>query len=195
MPVSRLPYSSLTACFYHAKCTFHTESTLYNCLNVKEFIPRNRCHIWSLCDCNRTRTHNHLDRKRTLKPFSHLSKWLSVYLRTKWLWVRVLLQSLIGSFFRRLNSKVIKLNSRVDIYWKCRKYPPGRLFFSIEDLSLYLMKFTAFVSTRPTFIFEMIKTNMPDGRVHQIWLWKKMITENLWCVTNALKLPELISES
>ena len=40
-------------------------------------------------DCNGTRTHNHLVPKRT-----SLVKWLSVCLRTKWLWVRVPLQSL-----------------------------------------------------------------------------------------------------
>ena len=38
-----------------------------------------------LCGCNWTRTHNHL---------ASLAKWLSVRLRTKWLWVRVQWQSL-----------------------------------------------------------------------------------------------------
>ena len=42
-----------------------------------------------LSDCNLT--HNHLVCKRTLHP---LAKWMSVRLRTKSLWVRVLLQSL-----------------------------------------------------------------------------------------------------
>ena len=122
----------------------------------------NRCDIWSLSECNRTRTHNHLLRKRTLKPFSHLSKWLSVRLRTKW-----------------------HTGNVRNILQDC--------FFFIEDLAISLMKFTAFVSRRPTLIFEMIKTNMADGGVHQMRLWKKMITENLGCMTNALKLPELIS--
>ena len=37
-----------------------------------------------------TRTHNHLVHKRTLKQLAKqasLAKWLSVGLRTKWLWV------------------------------------------------------------------------------------------------------------
>ena len=50
-----------------------------------------------LFDCNGTRTHNHLFRKRTLNhlaKLASLAKWLSVRLRTKCLWVRVPLQSL-----------------------------------------------------------------------------------------------------
>ena len=45
---------------------------LYSWLNVKELLAQNRREIWSLSDCN----------------------WLSVRLRTKWLWVPVQLQSL-----------------------------------------------------------------------------------------------------
>ena len=45
---------------------FQSESTLYNCLNVKELFARSRREIWSLSDCNLTRTHNHLANKRTL---------------------------------------------------------------------------------------------------------------------------------
>ena len=40
------------------------------------------------------RTHNHLVRKRILSHLDSLAKWLSVPLRTKWLWVRIPLQSL-----------------------------------------------------------------------------------------------------
>ena len=47
-----------------------------------------------LGDCNRTRAHNHLVPKRTLNYLASLAKCLSVRLVTKWLWVRVLLQSL-----------------------------------------------------------------------------------------------------
>ena len=75
------------------------ESTLYSCLNVTEFLAQSRREIWSLSDCNWTRTQNHLVHKRTL---NHLAKWfvyeqmvrlLSVRLWTKWLWVRAQLQS------------------------------------------------------------------------------------------------------
>ena len=67
----------------------------YSWLNVKEFLTRSRHKIWTLSDCNWTRTHNHLLRKRTL---NHLAKlaileiWLSIRLWTKWLWVWVQLQ-------------------------------------------------------------------------------------------------------
>ena len=66
-------------CSYHVMYVFQSESTFYSCLNVKELLAQNRCDIWSLCDCNRTQD---------------LVKWLSVHFWTKWLWVRVLLQSL-----------------------------------------------------------------------------------------------------
>ena len=48
-------------------------------------------------DCNGTQTQNHLVRKRTLYHLAKLAswaEWLSVRLRTKWLWVRVPLHSL-----------------------------------------------------------------------------------------------------
>ena len=73
------------------------------CPNVKKLLAWTRCHIWSLSDSNGIRTHNnHLVRKRTLnylaKSFNHLAsfaKWLSVRLQTLWLWVRILLLSLL----------------------------------------------------------------------------------------------------
>ena len=79
----------LTACSYHVTCVFQRESTLYISLNVKELLARSRRKIWSLSDCNWTRTQNHLVRKRTL---NHLARWLSVRIQTKWFWIRVQLQ-------------------------------------------------------------------------------------------------------
>ena len=64
--------------------------------------------------CNGTRTHNHLVCKPTLK---HLAKWMSVCLRTKWLWVRVQLQSLkleISRLFRTRGSLIFKQLQTVD---------------------------------------------------------------------------------
>ena len=61
----------LTVCSCHVTYAFQSESTLYSCLNVKELLARRRCEIWSWSDCNWTRTHNHLIRKRTL---NHLAK-------------------------------------------------------------------------------------------------------------------------
>ena len=77
------------------------------CLNAKELLARSRRHIWNLSDSDVIRTHNHLVRKQTLNHldkmtymvecfvmFECLAKWLSVRLRTKWLWVRIPLLSL-----------------------------------------------------------------------------------------------------
>ena len=54
----------MTVCYYHVTYVFQSESTLYSCLNVKEPLARNRHKIWSLSDCNRTQTHNHLVHKQ-----------------------------------------------------------------------------------------------------------------------------------
>ena len=64
-------------CSYHVKYAFQRESTLYSCVNVKELLAWNRCNIYSLSDCNGTRTHNHLVRKRPLTHLVKLAKWLS----------------------------------------------------------------------------------------------------------------------
>ena len=69
-----------TLCFYHVTNAFQSESALYSCLNVKEFLAQNWRNICSLSNSNGIRTHNHLVR---------LTKWLSVRLQTKWLWVQV----------------------------------------------------------------------------------------------------------
>ena len=78
------------------------------CLNVKELLARSRRHIWSLSDRNRIRTHNDLVRKRTsglMSKMASLTKWLSVRLRTKWLWVRIPLLSLKFQIWCLLRAK------------------------------------------------------------------------------------------
>ena len=45
-------------------------------------------------ECNATRTQNHLVHLVGKRTLNHLGKWLSVGLQTRWLWVRVPLQSL-----------------------------------------------------------------------------------------------------
>ena len=61
---------------------FHCGSTLYIFLNVKGFLARNRRDIWSLNDCNRTRTCNHLVYKETLNHLTQLTEWLTWILST-----------------------------------------------------------------------------------------------------------------
>ena len=86
-----------TVCSCHVTYAFQSEPTLYSCLNVKELLVWSRREIWSLSDCNWTRTQNKLVCKWTLNHFAKLAslpKWLSVGLRIKWFWVRVQLQPL-----------------------------------------------------------------------------------------------------
>ena len=74
---------------------FESESTLYSCLHVKEFLASNRRDISNLSDCKGTRNHNHLSTITTqLNQLVSLAKCLSVRLQTNWLWVRVRLHSL-----------------------------------------------------------------------------------------------------
>ena len=55
----------LTVCSFHVTCAFQSESTLYSCLNFKELFAQNRRSIY-----------------------------VNVRLRTKWLWIGILLQPL-----------------------------------------------------------------------------------------------------
>ena len=75
---------------YHAHVSEWT--THCSCLSVKELLTQNRRKFWILSDCNMTRTHNHLVRKRTRNYLATLAKWLSVCLWTKWLLVQVTLK-------------------------------------------------------------------------------------------------------
>ena len=80
--VSTYLYSAFDLCSYHVMYAFQSESTLYSCLNVKELLAQSRCKIWSLSDCNWTRTHNHLVHKWTLSHLAKLAKWLSCFVST-----------------------------------------------------------------------------------------------------------------
>ena len=96
----------LTVCSYHVTYTFQSESTLRGCLSVKELLAQSRGEIWSLGDCNWTRTHNDLVHKRTLNHLDKLAKWFSVRFWTKSLWVWVQLQSLKVFFLSKMLYKV-----------------------------------------------------------------------------------------
>ena len=120
----------LTVCSCHVTYVFQSESTLYSCLNVKELLARNRREIWRWSGCNWTRTQNNLVLKRTL---NHLANWSSVRLRTKWLWVRVQLQSslllfqiirlICSCYFFSCCSELIASNSNPSLLTFCFSYP------------------------------------------------------------------------
>ena len=61
----------LTICSCHVRYVLQSESMLYSCLNMKELLARSWRKIWSLSDCNWTRTQNHL--------FLKINGWEFVY--------------------------------------------------------------------------------------------------------------------
>ena len=65
----------MAVCSCHVTYAFQSDSTLYSCLNVKELLAWSRHEIWSLSDCNWSRTQNHLLRKRTLNHLAKLALW------------------------------------------------------------------------------------------------------------------------
>ena len=90
----------LTVCSYHVIYAFQSESTLYSCLNVKDPFSkqaRNLKFKW----LQRTRTHKHLVRKRTLSHLAKLAKWLSSVVRNlsvRYIWLHVLIMSRTRSY-------------------------------------------------------------------------------------------------
>ena len=72
----------LSACSYHLKNTFFSESTLYSCLNVNKHLRGKIRNIWRLSDWIWTQTHNLLVCKRTLKHLAKLANWLSSVVST-----------------------------------------------------------------------------------------------------------------
>ena len=80
--VSTYLYRAFNCIFLSCHIRIQSESTLYDCQNVKELLARSRCEIWSLSDCNWARTHNHLVHKRTLNHLAELAKWFSYVVST-----------------------------------------------------------------------------------------------------------------
>ena len=65
--------------------------------------------VWSDCNWSRTYSHNHLVHKQTLNhlaKLASLAKWLSICLWTKWLWVRVQLQSIKCIISEKIGKKI-----------------------------------------------------------------------------------------
>ena len=92
-----------------------------------------------LSDCNWTLIYNHLVHKRT---FNQLTKWLSVRLWTKWLWVQVQLQSLKLQSLRllRARSSLHSGNSRVWILPETRTWHEKNIqatFFKYFDIFFF----------------------------------------------------------
>ena len=72
----------------HVTYAFQSESSLYSCLSVKKLLARSRCEIWSLTNCNWTRTHHHLVHKGTLNHLAKLANgWHSAIWLNGWVFV------------------------------------------------------------------------------------------------------------
>ena len=67
----------LAICTCHVTYPIQSESALYISLNVKELVTQKRRNVWSLSDCNRTQTYNHLVRKGSPNHLAKLTKWLN----------------------------------------------------------------------------------------------------------------------
>ena len=74
------------------------------CSKLTIKIQERRLFIRAKTDGNEVRTHYHLVRKRTLNHIAKFAKWLSVPLRTKWLWVRISLLSVKLRIWRLLQA-------------------------------------------------------------------------------------------
>ena len=61
--INKIENRIIDCMFLSCHVRIQSETTLYSCLNVREVLARNRYSIWSLSDCNRTRTHNDLVHK------------------------------------------------------------------------------------------------------------------------------------
>ena len=64
----------LTVCSCHVTYVFHSESTFYSCMNLKELFAPEKRDIGSLIGLNSIRTLNHLVRKRTLNQLEKLTE-------------------------------------------------------------------------------------------------------------------------
>ena len=135
----------MTGCYYHDRYAFQSESKFYSCMNVKELLARNRRNIWSLSDSNGIRTHSHLVRKYTLNhlaKLASLAKWLSVRLRTKWLWVRIPLLPL-----RNMTIQMRLLQGCQRKNWKSRTFQgsfskiPEHFFINSRSFPGFFKKF------------------------------------------------------
>ena len=112
---------------HHVTYEFKSESTLYVSVNVKEFLPLSWRDIWSLSDCNKTRTHNHLIRKWTFNHLTKQNKWLSWVVRTY----------LYGGFDCMLSSYNVPISEQIIVYiWlnvKELRAQYRRYIFSLSD--------------------------------------------------------------
>ena len=123
-------------------------------------------------DCNWTRTQNHLARKRTLNYLVSLAKWLSVRLLTKWLWVRVQLQSVkfqISRLLRARRSLTFRKLLSVDLLWK-RVRVMTRTCSSLPMFFLFSQYMSAFLdASNLVLCYFHLRQIIVDSNLGVIW--------------------------
>ena len=95
--ISRVTLFQQTSILRKLKLSFSSPQCMIERFSMRFRFDRSRSRrgvIFAFGGCNWTLTHNHLVCKRTLNQQVSLAKQLNVLLRTKWLQVRVQLQSL-----------------------------------------------------------------------------------------------------
>ena len=106
-------HGALTGCFYRVTNSFivHLPSVIASM--SRKFLLETR-DIWVSSDCNRTRPHNHLVRKRTPEPnewlcCEYLSVWCTDCVFLSWL---IRFQSLSDSFYTRMDMEKRTVNAQ-----------------------------------------------------------------------------------
>ena len=95
-------------------------------VKIKNILKSRHLNSDPWCDCNGIRTHNHLVRKQILNHLAKQAsvvKWLRVRLRTKWLWVRIPLQS--SKEFLDIQATIecgFTLKGVRDTIWTCNRF-------------------------------------------------------------------------
>ena len=150
-------------------------------------------HNVKLCDCNGTRTHNNLVRKRTLNYLASFAKWSSVHLRTKRLWIRVPMQSLklhISRLFRATKTFLdIQATTECRFTLKCvrdiiKAYSQLKFCalncWKKKKKTLLLTSKLINLSFRNTFNLVMLPS-LPRAslsKFRQVWTWLRMSGHN-----------------
>ena len=166
----------MTAWSYHVTYAFQSESTLYSCLNLKELLARNRGEIWSLSDCNGTRTHNPLVRNQTLNHLAKLEFRVPLQSHSKFMFIsrEPIISSQLCSSFNQENISVYYCNS---------------LFTTLTWISYALFKVACIVNDVTIFVAIL------NGGVQvlRITLNAMLILQTPLLVVNVSLMPKLRS--
>ena len=138
-------------------------------------------------DSNGIRNHNHLVRERTLNHLASSAKWLSVQLRTKWLWVRIPLLSLklqVWHLVRTWSFLTFRQTLRVWIHSETHTWHENNM--QTKQNSYRKFQINEFSETSISHVFSFIRTSFHDFQK----LDNSLYDDNNFCFT-ILKLDVL----